>query len=102
MKGKQHYMRIWKRVEAETDICGFLYLVPNHALLTLLVRLFRDCSRQVHFELRDEFVADDLSLSVRNNHAPVSTTFRAVLMASCTSHPHSHGSTTTQPTLFTH
>jgi hypothetical protein len=76
-QGRRHYQRIWKRIEAETGLCHFLYLVPNRNLLSLLVRMFRDCRRQVHFGLRDDFLADGLSLSVRNNHAPVSSTFRA-------------------------
>lgn len=98
----RHYQRIWKRIEAETDLCRFLYLVPNHDLLSLLVRMFRDCSRHVHFGLRDEFLADRLSLSVPNNHAPVSTTFRSELTANDSPGANSHGSSTPQPALSTY
>ena len=101
-KARRHYQRIWKRIEAESDLCRFLYLVPNHDLLSLLVRMFRDCPRQVHFGLRDDFLADRLSLSVRNNHAPVSTTFRSVLTANDSPRANSHGSSTPQPALFTY
>jgi hypothetical protein len=58
-KAKRHYQRIWKRIEAETDPSHFLYLTPNHDLLSLLMRLFRDCPRQVHFGLRSDFPQRD-------------------------------------------
>lgn len=99
-KAKRQYQRIWKRIEAEAGLCHFLYLVPNHDLLSLLVRVFRDCSRQVHFGLRSDFLADTLSLSVRNNHSPLSTTFRAVLTARVSSQQGSYRTTTGQPALF--
>jgi len=104
-KAKRHYRRIWKRIESETDVCHFLYLVPNHDLLSLLVTIFRDCSRQVHFGLRSDFLRDILNLLVRSSHSSVSTTFHAVLTANCasSSHTNSHRATTTsQPALLTH
>ena len=99
-KAKRHYRVIWMRIEAETEFRHFLYLVPNHDLLSLLVRVFRDCPRQVHFGLRDEFLVDTLNLPVQNNHFPVSTTFRAVLTAGSL-HPSRRSTTTTQAPLFT-
>jgi len=78
-KGRQQYERIWNRIEAETNLCCFLYLVPNHGLLSSLLRMFGDCRRQVHFGLRSEFLAETLSLSVQSSQPSPSTTFRAVL-----------------------
>jgi hypothetical protein len=101
-KAKRHYQRIWKRIEAETELCHVLYLAPNHDLLSLLLRLFRDCPRQVHFGLRSEFLAETLSLSVRNSRSPLSTTFHAVLTSRCSSRPVGHRATTGQPALFTY
>jgi len=101
-KAKRHYQRIWKRIEAETELCHFLYLAPNHDLLSLLVRLFRDCPRQVQFGLRSDFLGEALSLSVRNSHSPLSTTFHAVLTARRSSHSGRRTTTTGQPALFTH
>jgi hypothetical protein len=101
-KAKRHYQRIWKRIEAETDPSHFLYLTPNHDLLSLLMRLFRDCPRQVHFGLRSDFLRETLSLSVRSSHSPLSTTFHTVLTARCSSHPDGHRRTTGQPALFTY
>jgi hypothetical protein len=99
-KAKGNYQRIWKRIEAETGLRHFLYLAPNHDLLCLLLRVFQDCPRQVYFGLRSDFLAGALSLSVRSNHSPLSTTFRAVLTAS-SFHPGSHRTTTVQPALLT-
>ena len=100
-KARRHYQRIWKRIEAEADLCRFLYLVPNHDLLSLLVRMFRDCPRQVHFGLRDDLLTDRLSLLVRNNHAPVSNTFRSVLTANDS--PRANNAPgRVQPALFTY
>ncbi len=100
-KAKRYYQKIWKKIDTETDLCHFLYLVPNHDLLSLLLRLFRGCTRRVHFGLRSDFLAETLSLSVRNSHCPLSTTFRTALIADCSSHPSSHRTTAGQPALFT-
>lgn len=102
-KAKRHYQRIWKRIEAEADLCHFLYLAANHDLLSLLLRLFRDCPRQVHFGLRSDFLAETLSLSVRSSHSPMSTTFHTVLTSRRSSRPGSQRTTTTgQPAPFTY
>jgi len=101
-KTKRHYQRIWRRIEAETDLGHFLYLVPNHDLLFLLLRLFRDCPRKVHFGLRSDFLAETLSLSVRSSHSPLSTAFRAVLAAGCPPHSKDQRTATSQPALFTY
>ena len=100
-KAKRRYQRIWKRIEAETELCHFLYLVPNHDLLSLLLRVFRDCPRQVHFGLRRDFLAETLSLSVRSSHSPLSTSFRTVLAADCSSRANGRR-TMNQPALFTY
>jgi len=100
-KGKRHYRAIWKRVEAETEFLHFLYLVSNYDLLSFLVREFHDCSRAVYFGLRNDFLAETLSLPVRNNRSPVSTTFRALLAAG--SHrPSGNGTKINQAPLFTY
>ncbi len=99
-KAKRNYQTIWKRIEAETDFRHFLYIVSNHDLLSLLVREFQDCRRTVHFGLRKDLLADTLSLTVRSNRSPVSSTFRAVLTAG-SFRPGSRGATTAQTPLFT-
>ena len=101
-KAKRHYQRIWKRIEAETDLCHFLYLAPNHDLLSFLLGIFRDCPRPVHFGLRSDFLAETLSLLVRSSHSPLSATFGAVLTAGHSTYPGSLRTKVGQPALFTH
>lgn len=78
-KAKLRYQEIRKRIEMESEFRHFLYLVPNHDLLSLLVREFRGCSRPMHFGLRKDFLAEALHLSVQSNRSPVSVTFHSVL-----------------------
>ncbi len=100
-KGKRHYRAIWKRIEAEAEFLHFLYLVSNHDLLSFLVREFYDCSRAVYFGLRSDFLAETLSLPVRNNRSPVSTTLRALFTAG-SFRPRSSSTKNAQAPLFTH
>jgi len=100
-KGKRHYRAIWKRIDAETEFHHFLYLVSNHDLLSFLVREFYDCSRAVYFGLRSDFLVETLSLPVRNNRSPISTTFRALLTAP-SFRPSNKSAKAAQAPLFTH
>jgi hypothetical protein len=99
-KAKGRYEDIWKRIEAETELRHFLYLVPNHDTLSLLVKQFQDCRRSVHFGLRKDFLADTLSLAVQSNQSPLSTTLRAVLTAEFY-RSSNRGTTSAQAPLFT-
>jgi hypothetical protein len=99
-KARSRYHIIWKRIEEETEFRHFLYLVPNHDMLSLLVKQFQGCRRAVYFGLRKDFLADTLSVGVQSNHSPLSTTLRAVLTAGlCRSG--SRGTTSSQAPLFT-
>jgi len=100
-KSRRQYHAIWKRIEAESEFGLFLYLVSNHDLLSFLVREFYHCGRAVYFGLRNDFLAETLSLPVRNNRSPVSTTFRALLAAGSL-RPNSNSTKTTQAPLFTY
>lgn len=79
-KSKRRYEAIASRVAQEEAGLQFLYLVPNHDLQQFLVVVFGNCSRAVHFGLRRDFLRDILGLSVQNNHTPISSSFRAVLI----------------------
>jgi hypothetical protein len=81
LKARRHYLAIRERIEAETEFGQVLYLVSNHDLLSFLVREFYDCDRAVYFGLRSDFLSETLSLPVRNNRSPLSTTFRSTLTA---------------------
>jgi len=78
-KANVRYLAIQKRIQAETDIHHFLYLVSNYDLLLFLVKRFEGCCRPVYFGLRQDFFTEGLCLSVQSNNSPVSTTFLAVL-----------------------
>ena len=85
-KSNGRYQEIQKRIQAETDVRNFLYLVSNYDLLQFLVKKFEGCRRPVYFGLRQDFLTEGLCLSVQSNHSPVSTTFLAVL-EHCLSRP---------------
>jgi len=78
-KANVRYMAIQQRIQAETDIHHFLYLVSNYDLFLFLMKKFEGCRRPVYFGLRQDFLTEGLGLSVQSNHSPVSTTFLAVL-----------------------
>ena len=78
-KANGRYQEIQKRIQAETDVHHFLYLVSNYDLLLFLVKKFEGCRRPVYFGLRQDFLSEGLCLSVQSSHSPVSTTFLAVL-----------------------
>jgi hypothetical protein len=78
-KASARYHAIQTRIQAETDVRHFLYLVSNYDLLLFLVKKFADCPRPVYFGLRQDFLAEGLCLAVQSNHSPASTTFLAVL-----------------------
>jgi len=100
-KAKRHYLAIRKRIEAETEFDHFLYLVSNHDLLSFLVREFHACSRAVYFGLRSDFLSEALSLPVRSNCWPLTTTFRSLLTEGSLG-PKSSRSKPAQAILFTH
>jgi len=78
-KANVRYLAIQKRIQAETDLRHFLYLVSNYDLLLFLVKKFEGCRRPVYFGLRQDLLSEGLCLSVQSSHSPVSTTFLAVL-----------------------
>ena len=78
-KANRRYHAIQTRIQAETDVRHFLYLVSNYDLLLFLVKKFAGCRRFVYFGLRQDFLSDGFCLPVQSNHSPMSITFRAVL-----------------------
>ena len=78
-KANGRYQEIQKRIQAETDIRHFLYLVSNYDLLLFLVKKFDGCRRPIYFGLRQDLLSEGLCLSDQSSHSPVSTTFLAVL-----------------------
>src|SRR5271157_703526 len=72
-KANVRYLAIQKRIQAETDLRHFLYLVSNYDLLLFLVKKFDGCRRPVYFGLQQDFLTEGLCLSVQSNHSPMST-----------------------------
>lgn len=78
-KSAQQYTAIKDRIEQETSVTHFLYLVPNYDLLSFLAARFSDCNRAVYLGLFRDFLQETLSVSVRRCGAPVSVQFASVL-----------------------
>lgn len=77
-KANRRYHAIQTRIQAETDVRHFLYLVSNYDLLLFLVKSFAGC-RPVYFGLRQDFLTNGLCLPVQSSLSPVSITFLAAL-----------------------
>jgi hypothetical protein len=78
-KANRRYREIQTRIQAETEVRHFLYLVSNYDLLLFLLKKFAGCRRPVYFGLRQDFLTHGLCLQVQSNLSLVSTTFLAVL-----------------------
>jgi Replication-relaxation len=78
-KAARHYCNIRQRIEQETSIAHFLYLVPNHDLLAFVANGLSECKRAVYVGLLREFLQQTLALSVRRSGSPASVTLISVL-----------------------
>ncbi len=78
-KAARHYLAIRERIEQETLIAHFLYLVPNHDLLWLVADRLSECKRAVYFGLFRDFLQQTLALPVRRSGSPVSLSLGSVL-----------------------
>jgi hypothetical protein len=78
-KATRQYLSVRERIEQETSIAHFLYLMPNHDLLWFVADKLSQCRRAVHFGLLKDFLQLTLALPVRRNGSPVSMTLASVL-----------------------
>lgn len=78
-KAARQYLSVRQRIEQETSITHFLYLVPNYDLLWFVADKLSECRRAVHFGLLKDFLQLTLALPVRRNGPPVSLTLTSVL-----------------------
>lgn len=78
-KAARHYVTVRQRIEMETSIAQFLYLVPNYDLLRFVMDKLFNCKRAICFGLLRDFLQQTLALSVRRNGSPVSLTLTSVL-----------------------
>jgi hypothetical protein len=78
-KAARQYLSVRQRIEQETSITHFLYLMPNYDLLWFVADKLSECRRAVHFGLLKDFLQLTLALPVRRNGSPVSLTLTSVL-----------------------
>jgi len=78
-KAAREYLSVRQRIEQETSVAHFLYLMPNYDLLWFVADKLSECRRAVHFGLLKDFLQLTLGLPVRRNGSPVSLTLVSVL-----------------------
>ena len=78
-KAARQYLSVRQRIEQETSIAQFLYLMPNYDLLGFVADKLSECKRAVHFGLLRDFLQLSLALPVRRNGSPVSMPLTSVL-----------------------
>lgn len=78
-KAARHYVAIRERLDQETSIGHFLYLVPNHDLMRFLAEKLSQCKRTIHIGLLQDFLQQTLALQVRQNRSPVTVPLASVL-----------------------
>ena len=77
-KAARHYVTVRQRIELETSINQFLYLVPNYDLLWFVADKL-NCHRAVYFGLFKDFLQEALVLPVRSTGSSVSVPLASVL-----------------------
>ena len=78
-KAARHYAAVQKKIEMETSLTQFLYLVPNHDLLWFVADKLATCKRAVYFGLLRDFLQQTFALPVKRNGSPASVTLASVL-----------------------
>jgi hypothetical protein len=78
-KAARQYLSVRQRIEQETSIAHFLYLMPNYDLLRFVADKLSECRRAVHFGLLRDFLQLTMALPVRRNGSPVSLALASVL-----------------------
>jgi hypothetical protein len=79
-KAARHYALIRERIEQETAVAHFLYLVPNYDLLEFIAERLSQCKRVVNIGLLRDFLQLTLALPVRRTGSHVSLTLANVLL----------------------
>src|SRR6266849_9291444 len=77
-KAGRHYVTVRQRIELETSINQFLYLVPNYDLLWFVADKL-NCKRAVYFGLFKDFLQETLALPVRRTGSPASIPLASLL-----------------------
>lgn len=78
-KAARQYVAIRERIEQETAIRHFLYLVPNHDFMWFIAEKLSQCRRAVCIGLFQDFLEQNLALPVRRTGSPATLTLASVL-----------------------
>jgi hypothetical protein len=78
-KASRHYVTIRERLNQETSIREFLYLVPNYDLMWFVADRLSQCERAVYVGLLQDFLQQTLALQVRRMGSPATVTLASVL-----------------------
>ena len=78
-KAPRHYTAIRERIEQETAILHFLYLVPNHDFMWFMAEKLSLCRRAVYIGLFHDFLDQSLGLLVRRTGSPATLKLASVL-----------------------
>ena len=78
-KAARQYVAIRERIEQETAIQHFLYLVPNHDFMWFIAEKLSQCRRAVCVGLFQDFLEQNLALAVRRSGSPATLTLASVL-----------------------
>jgi hypothetical protein len=78
-KAARQYVAIRERIEQETAIRHFLYLVPNHDFMWFIAEKLSQCRRAVYVGLLQDFLEQTLTLPVRRSGSPATLTLASVL-----------------------
>jgi hypothetical protein len=78
-KSARQYVAIRERIEQETAIRHFLYLVPNHDFMWFIAEKLSQCRRAVCVGLFQDFLEQNLALPVRRSGSPATLTLASVL-----------------------
>jgi hypothetical protein len=78
-KAARQYVTIRERIEQETAIRHFLYLVPNHDFMWFIAEKLSQCKRTVCIGLFQDFLEQNLALPVRRSGSPATLTLASVL-----------------------
>lgn len=78
-KAARQYVAIRERIEQETAIRHFLYLVPNHDFMWFIAEKLSQCRRAVCVGIFQDFLEQNLALPVRRSGSPATLTLASVL-----------------------
>lgn len=78
-KAARHYAAVCQRIEQETLISHFLYLVPSFDFMWFIAEKLSQCRRAVYIGLVREFLEQTLALPVRRSGSPATLALATVL-----------------------